>query len=55
MAVEAKTEFLLVKLREFSLRAAVDPSALRAMTEAMPAQPESAHDFVRRMRDDERC
>src|SRR5215469_14972354 len=35
-------------------RKRIDPSALRALTEMMPVQPESARDFVRRMRDDER-
>jgi len=35
-------------------RKRIDPSALRAVTDAMPMQPESARDFVRRMRDDER-
>jgi prevent-host-death family protein len=35
-------------------RKRIDPSALRAMTNAMPLQPLSARDFVRRMRDDDR-
>jgi prevent-host-death family protein len=35
-------------------RKRIDPSALRAMTDAMPVQPESARDFVRRMRDNDR-
>ena len=35
-------------------RKPIDPSALRAITDAMPMQPEGARDFVRRMRDDER-
>jgi prevent-host-death family protein len=35
-------------------RKRIDPSALQAVTDAMPRQPESARDFVRRMRDDER-
>jgi prevent-host-death family protein len=35
-------------------RKRVDPSALQAVTDAMPRQPERARDFVRRMRDDER-
>jgi prevent-host-death family protein len=35
-------------------RKRIDICAMRALTEAMPAQPESARDFVRRMRDDER-
>jgi prevent-host-death family protein len=35
-------------------RKRIDPSALRAMTNAMPLQPVSARDFVRRMRDDDR-
>ncbi len=32
----------------------IDPLALRAITDAMPVQPEAARDFVRRMRDDNR-
>jgi prevent-host-death family protein len=35
-------------------RQPIDVAALRAMTDAMPAQRESARDFVRRMRDDDR-
>ena len=35
-------------------RKRVDPSALRAMTDAMPLQRESARDAVRRMRDEDR-
>jgi prevent-host-death family protein len=35
-------------------RKRIDTSILRTLTDAMPAQPESARDFVRRMRDDER-
>jgi prevent-host-death family protein len=35
-------------------RKRIDASALQAMTDTMPMQPESARDFVRRMRDDER-
>ena len=35
-------------------RKRIDASALRAMTEAMPVQPETARDFVRRMRDADR-
>jgi prevent-host-death family protein len=35
-------------------RKRIDISAMRAMTDAMPAQPEGARDFVRRMRQDER-
>ena len=35
-------------------RRRVDPAALRAVTDAMPEQPESARDLVRRMRDGER-
>jgi prevent-host-death family protein len=35
-------------------RKRIDLSALRAMTDAMPAQPERARDFVRRMRDEAR-
>ena len=32
----------------------IDPSRLRAITDAMPMQVESAGDFIRRMRDDNR-
>jgi prevent-host-death family protein len=35
-------------------RKRIDPAALRAMTDAMPVQPQTARDFIRRMRDDER-
>jgi prevent-host-death family protein len=35
-------------------RKRVDAAALRAMTDAMPLQRESARDLVRRMRDDDR-
>jgi prevent-host-death family protein len=35
-------------------RKRIDSSALQAITDTMPMQPESARDFVRRMRDDER-
>ena len=35
-------------------RKRVDIAALRAMTDAMPPQRESARDFVRRMRDEDR-
>ena len=35
-------------------RKRIDISAVRAMTDAMPVQPESARDSVRRMRDDQR-
>ena len=35
-------------------RKPIDAAALRAMTEAMPAQPETAGDFTRRMRDEDR-
>jgi prevent-host-death family protein len=37
-----------------SKRRPIDPTALRALTEAMPMQRERAADLVRRMRDDER-
>ena len=37
-----------------ALRKRIDPSALRAITDAMPTQPEGARDFVRRIRDGER-
>ena len=37
-----------------SPRKRIDPEALRAITDAMPIQPESARDFIRRMRDDDR-
>jgi len=35
-------------------RKRIDPSALRALTDGMPMQRESARDFVRRMRDEDR-
>jgi prevent-host-death family protein len=35
-------------------RKRIDLSALRAVTDRMPPQPEPARDFVRRMRDDDR-
>jgi antitoxin (DNA-binding transcriptional repressor) of toxin-antitoxin stability system len=35
-------------------RKRVNVAPLRAMTDAMPIQPESAGDFIRRMRDDNR-
>lgn len=35
-------------------RRRIDAEALRALTDAMPLQPEPAGDFVRRMRDGER-
>jgi prevent-host-death family protein len=35
-------------------RKRIDVSALRAMTDGMPVQPESARDLVRRLRDEDR-
>jgi prevent-host-death family protein len=35
-------------------RKLIDRAALRAMTDAMPVQPQTARDFTRRMRDDDR-
>jgi prevent-host-death family protein len=35
-------------------RKRIDLSALRAVTDGMPVQPETARDLVRRMRDDDR-
>jgi hypothetical protein len=35
-------------------RKRIDVVALRAVTDGMPMQPESAGDFVRRMRDEDR-
>lgn len=35
-------------------RKRIDVAALRAMTDAMPMQKESAGDFIRRMRDEDR-
>jgi prevent-host-death family protein len=35
-------------------RQRVDVKALKAMTDAMPVQPETARDFIRRMRDQDR-
>jgi hypothetical protein len=37
-----------------SSRKRIDAAALRAVTDAMPMQPESAGDFIRRMRDEDR-
>jgi prevent-host-death family protein len=35
-------------------RTHIDVAALRALTAAMPVQPETARDFIRRMRDEDR-
>ena len=35
-------------------RKRIDVAALRAMTDAMPMQPETARDFIGRMRDENR-
>ena len=35
-------------------RKRIDLAELRAVTDAMPMQPESAGDFIRRMRDEDR-
>ncbi len=35
-------------------RKCIDVAALKAVTDAMPVQPETAGDFIRRMRDDDR-
>ena len=35
-------------------RTRIDPAALRALTDAMPRQPERARELVRRMRDGDR-
>jgi prevent-host-death family protein len=35
-------------------RKRIDVAALREMTDAMPVQPETARDFIRRMRDEDR-
>ena len=35
-------------------RKRIDLAALRAMTDAMPLQAETARDFIRRMRDEDR-
>jgi prevent-host-death family protein len=37
-----------------TLRKRIDVAALRAMTHAMPVQPETARDFIRRMRGENR-
>jgi len=37
-----------------SERKPIDPSVLRAVTDPMPLQQETARDFTRQMRDDER-
>ena len=36
-------------------RKRIDVAALRAMTDAMPVQSECARDFIRRIRDEDRC
>lgn len=35
-------------------RKQIDIRALKAMTDAMPVQPETAREFIRRMRDEDR-
>ena len=35
-------------------RKRIDVTRLRAITDAMPVQPETARDFIRRMRDEDR-
>jgi prevent-host-death family protein len=35
-------------------RERIDVAVLRAITDAMPVQPETARDFIRRMRDEDR-
>jgi prevent-host-death family protein len=35
-------------------RKRIDVTGLRAMTDAMPVQPETARDFIRRIRDEDR-
>ena len=35
-------------------RKPIDVAALQVMTDAMPVQPETARDFIRRMRDEDR-
>jgi prevent-host-death family protein len=35
-------------------RKRIDPAVLRAMTDTMPVQPQTARDFIRRMRDEDR-
>ena len=35
-------------------RKRIDPTALRAMTDGMAVQPQTARDFIRRMRGDDR-
>ena len=35
-------------------RKRIDVAVLRAITDTMPVQPETARDFIRRMRDDDR-
>jgi prevent-host-death family protein len=37
-----------------SPRERIDVPSLKAMTDAMPMQPETARDFIRRMRDEDR-
>jgi prevent-host-death family protein len=35
-------------------RKGIDPAELKTMTDAMPVQPETAREFIRRMRDADR-
>jgi prevent-host-death family protein len=35
-------------------RKGIDVAALKAVTDAMPVQPETAREFIRRMRDEDR-
>ena len=49
-AIPLAAWFQLIKAR----RKSIDPAALRAMSDAMPRQRESARDFVRRLRDEDR-
>jgi antitoxin (DNA-binding transcriptional repressor) of toxin-antitoxin stability system len=38
----------------YTPRKRIDVAALRTMTDAMPVQPETARDFIRQMRDEDR-
>lgn len=60
-AVAGETVCITRRGKEVALIVAAEPSrkridvtALRSMTDAMPVQPESAREFLRRVRDEDR-
>ena len=44
----------VAQITAIDTRKRIDPAALREMTDTMPVQPQTARDFIRRMRDDDR-